>query len=192
MLVFMNKMIPVCVLLLGTVALSAAEPEERKAESPYARAVTKKADRSDADKTVKVYTNDDLKSLEKSEADADVKAPLTNEDLPKAPLPRHAVPTDAARRKAQPSPQQRFARAEDLERVRSAKQAELLLAEQKVEALELRLLQVHNPLLARPVVAEEDRAAWEKLDGVGRSALTQKQLDEARAEVKRLRDESGG
>jgi hypothetical protein len=189
MLVPMKQMIPVGTLLLCVFALSAAEPEERKAESPYARAVTKKADRSDTDKAVKVYTNDDLKSLETSELDADAKAPLTNEDIPKAQLPRRAVPTEAARRKTQPSPQQRIARAQDLERVRSSKQAELLLAEQNVEALERRLLQVRNPLLARPVVPEEERAAWEKLDGAGRAALTQQKLEEARAKVKRLRDE---
>lgn len=77
--------------------------------------------------------------------------------------------------------------AQDRSRRKRIEQAKKGIAtiEAKIKQLEERRLQIRNPFLPRPQISEEDKAEWDQLDNAERYELTGKQLDVARAELKK-------
>ncbi|MDH3592779.1 MAG: hypothetical protein OER88_12915 [Planctomycetota bacterium] len=162
-----------------------AATDSKKKKSAIAQAVTRERGR----KPARVFTNEDLEKL----TGLGPEQPRIKPPSPDAPPPpkKKTAAEKAAEDGRAPGfadTERRAARAADLDRRRSAAEARVLLAEQRVSALERRLLQIRNPYLARPEIPEDEKEAWDALDGAGRAALTERQLAGAKKDLAEARE----
>ncbi len=143
-------------------------------------------------------------------ADGDGGVVITNETLEKlfgpsevAPPPgddaKPAAPGSDAGAGASKAPpvdplaamQQEKEEAQKRQDAQGAAQQDVAKAEASVRELEQRLLAQHNPFLPRPKLTPEEQAKEQPLDGVERVRRTQEQLDLAKKELERARQQAG-
>jgi hypothetical protein len=186
------------VLLLGPAASSADKNEGEKPEkkdeqaekgrsakpvSPFVQAMGGRAKASE----VKVYSNETLSEMFGGASEEVVESPTVTPAGAPTPPVQPAVP--------EKSPLERMAEQkkarEDHRILLTAAEKAVTDAEQRVAELEKRALAARNPLLPRPAPPEdeEERAAWNSADGVGRAAQADQQLQSAREALAKARED---
>jgi len=90
-----------------------------------------------------------------------------------------------------PLEQLEYAKDRRVENLRQSERAarRVALAEATLKDLEARKLAVRNPYLRRPVLTEEEAAAWEGLDNAERVRRTEAAIGRAREELEAARSE---
>ena len=191
-------------LVLFAAAAGFAEEEKKDQAKPPEKA-EQKADKAKAEakeaEEVKVYTNEDLEKL--TGPFGPIIEPVRDEDAQPAETPQLAEgeqaqpgvepgvrPTEPKEQPeaAQPTDplewmEQRKARQAEHQRQLAQAEQAVADAKKKVADLEYRLRATRVPFLARPEIPEDEREAWSEKTAPERAELTQKQLDEARAEL---------
>ncbi len=140
-----------------------------------------------------VYTNDDLDRLPPASPAPRPSPATAKESAPKAGEQRPAGTFDPLKRM-----QEEQASAAELKTQIAGAEKKVTEGEQKLRDLERRRLAVANPLLAPPQVAPEQAAQWKQLSGPERLRATddeiaqaRKELEDAKAELQKLRASSG-
>lgn len=165
---------------------TAKKAESKGPVSPIYKAAQEAPDQKQKDEEAVVITNDDLERMMSG---------LTPEQRLQGvyQAERHiGVPAPAAAGESEKKPQSSLewleqrneaAKEQRVEHVDAEKQVAELSA--KVSDLERRLLALKNPLLPRRYADKKDPEAedWDQMDNIARVETTQKELDDARAEL---------
>lgn len=188
--------VAVSLLFLPTAAVGGKDPASEKGTAESSEKATEKPT-SDARQSkrplsakVEVYTNEDLERLFAGET------PETDEAEPSGEVPAQAAtpaqpgsppqPGEAAPSITDPAAwlAARKAKAEERQRLIAEAQAKVDGLRARIADLEKRNLAARNPYLLRPEVPEEDRKEWDGANGEQRVAATERQLADARRELR--------
>ncbi len=130
------------------------------------------------------------KAKPKPKAEEEEVLTFTTEDMErkygKSPKPTPAT-QPSAEPEAKPDPLAQLQASQQAERDKLVQRAEaqrqVQAAQEKVAELEKRLASLRNPLLARPQLTEEEKAAWNGADQVDRVRMTEENLAAAHDEL---------